>query len=928
MVESPPPIALAPDHIFIRQLNAIFQAQAREIISRLTLQQIVDGHKVSVGHWDSTMVESLRPYMLAHWMQGREAGGAKVDLALRGEPTALQLAVKFADFQIRKTPRYHQIRKQTSGIGVDWGMVNPHVIEAVDRATLQFCRATNDTATGDLNVALAKLRRELKEGLSQGEALHTLSVRVRNIFADPARAFRIAATECFPGETLITGANITSIYRRWYCGPMIQVVTENGHKLTGTVNHPVLTDRGWIALSDLDESDSLVCDFDNVKNSGTGVSGYVDIETPPASLSDIFDSFSTIGVRSRASGAKPDFHGDGRDGDVDVFGTEGVLRIGRLATAKQLIENVILSPSYFGSVGFFGDGCGLGAGDDVGNVGNSRNFFRVSKSNSRLAKFLGKSATAEIVLAPQLGQGFSKQVLLGDFFEGNILELFLPEVSAFSSEVSCVKKGATNASVFAHVTDGCGMAVVSSRNHDGALPGNVKFDNIRSLLRIEEWSGHVYNLSCEDGYYAANSLYAKNCSRATYAGEMQSATESGVISMSRWTCSAAACSRCLELDLEERELGEPFIVLPGGGHYSVILHPPLHPSCFCATVYVLSPSRQIRHGPPPPQHQQIVIHPGNLAGEHPANPWDNLGDKAEQLAIDLAKDKSAHEKADAVKAMTTPHEKEAKELKREVTKSSLRLLVEHGTLENLMTDAWRGNVPQSEITAANLRYSESCAEHKRLAAQAKEAQDRHVKAQAKEVAKIMAAPKPVAVKPEYAGHRVPDEVRSRIDEACEYLAEILGQSGRGENAIRVPFHVIPSHEEQRAFCRKGEVWLTKDSDVGTILHELGHSIETLFPKASASLRALWHKRCDGKPTTPMQSFGTQYDASEIGCEDDFGRSFGKGTAEASYAGKRYKDGSTEILSLALESLYRKPKAIAADKELFALLTQILLGQLR
>lgn len=71
-------------------------------------------------------------------------------------------------------------------------------------------------------------------------------------------------------------------------------------------------------------------------------------------------------------------------------------------------------------------------------------------------------------------------------------------------------------------------------------------------------------------------------SRAVHGGQMAAAVEAGVQRHS-WLASADACEHCLELDGKTVEIGQPFFVNPKGGPYAVVIHPPLHPHCFCTT---------------------------------------------------------------------------------------------------------------------------------------------------------------------------------------------------------------------------------------------------------------------------------------------------------------------------------------------------------
>jgi hypothetical protein len=65
-------------------------------------------------------------------------------------------------------------------------------------------------------------------------------------------------------------------------------------------------------------------------------------------------------------------------------------------------------------------------------------------------------------------------------------------------------------------------------------------------------------------------------SRATHAGELLSARQSGVVKALRWVAKSDACEECLKLQGVEVALGDNFAVDKGAGAYSSIPHPPRH----------------------------------------------------------------------------------------------------------------------------------------------------------------------------------------------------------------------------------------------------------------------------------------------------------------------------------------------------------------
>ena len=73
-------------------------------------------------------------------------------------------------------------------------LFNPRVLDAVDRAVLALCQDTLATASEQADEAVRQLRELLRQGMPRGEANALLAVKVRRIFDDPYRAFRIATT--------------------------------------------------------------------------------------------------------------------------------------------------------------------------------------------------------------------------------------------------------------------------------------------------------------------------------------------------------------------------------------------------------------------------------------------------------------------------------------------------------------------------------------------------------------------------------------------------------------------------------------------------------------------------------------------------------------------------------------------------------------
>ncbi len=189
---------------------------------------------------------------------------------------------------------------------------------------------------------------EVARGAARGDGIPAIADRVDEILSTtkterwPNRAVTVARTECLTGDTLVESDGIRAAYRRWYEGPVFRVRMASGYEFTGTPNHPVLTPAGWVALGRLNPGDQLVR---HRGGQGLRAAGDVHIGDVPARLSEVHDALSAVGVVVRAQTGEPDFHGDGRDGYVDVATTDRQLADDIQATQRERFSQVHLEPA-------------------------------------------------------------------------------------------------------------------------------------------------------------------------------------------------------------------------------------------------------------------------------------------------------------------------------------------------------------------------------------------------------------------------------------------------------------------------------------------------------------------------------------------------------------------------------------------------------
>lgn len=120
---------------------------------------------------------------------------------------------------------------------------------------------------------------------------------------------------CIPGDAIPIGIDTEKLYRRWYVGEMIHLKTSGGLDLRVTPNHPICTDKGWIAAHLIDKSYSLVS-----VGSGKIIDTFnVNVKRSPPVASKVFNFLRIVSVKSRIAGSNDQFHGDGGNGKVDVI---------------------------------------------------------------------------------------------------------------------------------------------------------------------------------------------------------------------------------------------------------------------------------------------------------------------------------------------------------------------------------------------------------------------------------------------------------------------------------------------------------------------------------------------------------------------------------------------------------------------------------
>ena len=334
----------------------------------------------------------------------------------------------------------------------------------------------------------------------------------------PSRASMIARTECLTGDTLVSAAVVRAVTRRWYEGAVIEIRTANGRQFTTTPNHPMLTRRGWLKAKEIAPGDDLICD---VRQQDAGAPGDKNIEATPATIAEIFDSLSTIGIPERRTGAEPDFHGDGRQGDVDVLTPHGELRIGSFTALYKPTIDKILSEADLARASFC-DRC-----EKLLSLDKQVCLCDRTEPNISVPQPLVDDPDANAEGAGDALGRLPPEIAADDLPSGQVWDVSGVRPAARIEGIPSVGEAPGNAGP----ADEGGDAIIGNpctpRNLTGAQPSQIEFDQVISITN-KQFAGHVFNLSTPDGYFAINGVYTGNTREAYNSGAIDNFASMGV----------------------------------------------------------------------------------------------------------------------------------------------------------------------------------------------------------------------------------------------------------------------------------------------------------------------------------------------------------------------------------------------------------------
>ena len=299
-----------------------------------------------------------------------------------------------------------------------------------------------------------------------------------------------------PGNLIVssTPAAFVTLYHQ---GDIVVISTASGKFLPVTPNHPVLTDRGWVAAKFIEEGDNVL--------SCTFADGASRVERPdedhvPTVVEKIPSAFDMLRLGTVPETAKH-LYSNGEDGEVDVVFTNRLLWNSLNAARQEEIKQYLFGSRHVTGFSLFG-----------GHLCETQvtGFGRAASGNTAFSQYASDDVT-----------GYSERFsngLLG--LPGGITSRNLVSRKGDLVVGSDGKFHALNLGTFGftpeqplrleQIREGLSRSVPTGSGNISTIARNVIFDGV-TYVDVRSFSGHVYSLQTQEGWYSSNRIISHNC---------------------------------------------------------------------------------------------------------------------------------------------------------------------------------------------------------------------------------------------------------------------------------------------------------------------------------------------------------------------------------------------------------------------------------
>ena len=310
---------------------------------------------------------------------------------------------------------------------------------------------------------------------------------------------------CFVPDTIVEGS-VLAASKAWYDGPVVEIETNDGRRLTVTVNHPILTTAGWKRAGDLNECDHLLCYGSRVEPFGTPRLIGDGAKSPQISTSDDCGPIISLSPVSFPSERWAVNHKHGPTRIEDVFNS-----IASESGARFHAQSPVGPLDFYGDASFF-----KGQIDCVWTDGElvRQNETTRGECGDQVLLVQGNIGTSS---SPDVARGLfnptrdatdDSSPVSHELFENSVLGRLVgggpPAVHAFGVFSDL------DATVFKASDKSAGGDVQLAGDLIDRLPGVVSVNRVLNVKRIS-YSGHVYDLQTTTGMILSQGIVSSNC---------------------------------------------------------------------------------------------------------------------------------------------------------------------------------------------------------------------------------------------------------------------------------------------------------------------------------------------------------------------------------------------------------------------------------
>ena len=342
-------------------------------------------------------------------------------------------------------------------------------------------RSAHDTRTRDTHRPLDGLLFEV------GSPAYTIMRRALNDF------------NCILPDQIVEGC-FSAAVKSFYRGQAVEIKTKSGAVLRVTMNHPVLTENGWVNAGTLKQGDKL---FRHMREREVihEPAAFLDcgvrtsqVNDAPTTVEQVFRSLAASGRVEMHLRKTSDLHGEGEfvDADIEVVRTNGLLLRDRESVATDHVRDFILESSV--------------------QSGVNRLHVETTRRADALRPFKGLSIGSTSGFDTRFIQAANDcRAINAETFSDLIDGLPVIESSNNNRGVDRDSQAARfNAELLEPDANGAFCASLLLADSLSGESAFVEIDEVSSVLRFD-FSGHVYDLQSITGLIIADSIVISNC---------------------------------------------------------------------------------------------------------------------------------------------------------------------------------------------------------------------------------------------------------------------------------------------------------------------------------------------------------------------------------------------------------------------------------